>query len=96
MNSWIDSFNLSISSAALLLSVMGLWFTSVISGIDRWSKRFFMSFFYFSAGLPVWHPRNSLPILYRPEYGVLYFADSGKPVTHAVAAHADNLSAALL
>ena len=45
MNSWIDSFNLSISSAALLLSVMGLWFTSVISGIDRWSKRFFMSFF---------------------------------------------------
>ena len=45
MNSWIDSFNLSISSAALLLSVIGLWFTSVISGIDRWSRRFFMRFF---------------------------------------------------
>ena len=45
MNSWIDSFNLSIYSAALLLNVMGLWFTSVISGIDRWSRRFFTNFF---------------------------------------------------
>ena len=45
MNSWIYSFNVSISSAALLLSVMGLWFTSVISGIDRWSRRFFKWFF---------------------------------------------------
>ena len=45
MNSWIDAFNLSISSAALLLSAMGVWFASVISGIDRWSRRFFTSFF---------------------------------------------------
>ena len=44
MNSWIHSFNLSISSAALLLSAMGLWFTSVISGIDRWSRRFFLNY----------------------------------------------------
>ena len=45
MNGWIDSFNLSIAVAALLLSVMGLWFTSVIPGIDRWSRHFFMGSF---------------------------------------------------
>ena len=45
MNSWIDSFNIAISSAALLLCVMGLWFTVIIPGLDRWSRRFFMSIF---------------------------------------------------
>ena len=35
MNGWIESFNFSISGAALLLSVMGLWFTAIIPGIDR-------------------------------------------------------------
>ena len=45
MNSWIESFDFSIFGASLLLSVMGLWFTFVIPGIDRWSRRFFMSSF---------------------------------------------------
>ena len=45
MNSWIDSFNIAISSAALLLCVMGLWFTAIIPGLDRWSRHFFMSIF---------------------------------------------------
>ena len=45
MNSWIDSFYFFIFGAALLLSIMGLWFTAIIPGIDRWSKRFFMIFF---------------------------------------------------
>ena len=45
MNSWFVSFSTSISTAALLLSVMGLWFTAVIPGIDRWSKRFFINYF---------------------------------------------------
>ena len=45
MNEWIESFSFSIAGAALLLSVIGLWFTAVIPGIDRWSKRFFVSYF---------------------------------------------------
>ena len=45
MNSWSDSFYFFISGVALLLSIMGLWFTAIIPGIDRWSKRFFMSYF---------------------------------------------------
>ena len=34
-----------LSGAALLLSMMGLWFTVIIPGIDRWSRRFFLSYF---------------------------------------------------
>ena len=34
-----------VTGAALLLSVVGLWFTAIMPGIDRWSKRFFLSFF---------------------------------------------------
>ena len=45
MNGWIDFFNFSIVGATLLLSMMGLWFTAVIPGIDRWSRHFFMSAF---------------------------------------------------
>ena len=44
MNGWIDSFYY-ITGAALLLSVLGLWFTAIIPGIDRWSRRFFLCFF---------------------------------------------------
>ena len=43
MNSYI--LNLILSGAALLLSVMGLWFTVIIPGISRWNKRFFLSYF---------------------------------------------------
>ena len=45
MNGWNDSFYYFITGASLLLSVMGLWFTALIPGIDRWSKRFFLSYF---------------------------------------------------
>ena len=34
-----------LSGAALLLGAMGLWFTVVIPGIDRWSRRFFKIYF---------------------------------------------------
>ena len=37
--------NFSLFSAALLLSMMGLWFTVIIPGIDRWSRRFFQCYF---------------------------------------------------
>ena len=38
-------FYFSFFGAALLLSVMGVWFTAVIPGLDRWSKRFFLCYF---------------------------------------------------
>ena len=46
MNSWTDSFYFFIFGVTLLMSIMGLWFTAIIPGIDRWSKRFFMSYFF--------------------------------------------------
>jgi len=45
VNVWSDSFYYFITGAALLMSVIGLWFTTFIPGIDRWSKRFFLCFF---------------------------------------------------
>ena len=45
MNNWIGAFYFFIIGASLLLSVMGLWFTILIPGIDRWSKRFFLVYF---------------------------------------------------
>lgn len=45
MNDWIESFSFTLAGAALLLSVMGLWFTAIFSEFDRWSKRFFLSYF---------------------------------------------------
>ncbi|MBR0258305.1 MAG: histidine kinase [Synergistaceae bacterium] len=45
MNGWIDLFYFFIGGAALLLSVLGLWFTAIMPGINRWSKNFFLSYF---------------------------------------------------
>lgn len=45
MSSWLDIFFFSIFGAALLLCVMGVWFTAIIPGLDRWSKRFFLCYF---------------------------------------------------
>jgi sensor histidine kinase YesM len=45
MNDWSDIFFISIISTALMLSLIGLWFVAVMSGIDRWNKRFFMCYF---------------------------------------------------
>ena len=45
MISPMDIFFIAVIVAALLLSVLGLWFTAVIPGLDRWSKRFFLCFF---------------------------------------------------
>ena len=46
MNSWIDFFFFFIIGGTLLLSVMGLWFTAIMPGIDRWGKRFFKGYFF--------------------------------------------------
>lgn len=45
MNGLSEIFYISIISAALLLSMIGLWFTAIIPGVDHWSKRFFQSYF---------------------------------------------------
>ena len=45
MTDWSVVFGFSIFSAALLLSVMGLWFTAIMPGFDRWTRRFFTGYF---------------------------------------------------
>ena len=45
MNNWIESLNFSIFGATFLLSAIGLWFTFILPGMDRWSRRFFIHFF---------------------------------------------------
>lgn len=45
MSDYLDSFYFFISGAALLLAVLGIWFTAVMPGTDCWSKRFFLCFF---------------------------------------------------
>ena len=37
--------NYTLCGAGLLLRIIGLWFSVVIPGINRWSKRFFLSYF---------------------------------------------------
>ena len=46
MNNWVDIFYFFIGGVALVLSTLGLWFTAIMPGIDRWSKRFFLSYFF--------------------------------------------------
>ncbi len=45
MNDWLDFFCLSIGSAMLTLTATGLVVASVMPGTERWSRRFFISFF---------------------------------------------------
>lgn len=45
MMSWIDFFCASMFGVALLLSLMGVVFTAIIPGLDRWNKRFFLCYF---------------------------------------------------
>ena len=41
----LTDFYISLSSAALMLSLLGIWLTAIIPGLDRWSKRFFLAYF---------------------------------------------------
>ncbi|MBP5282855.1 MAG: histidine kinase [Lachnospiraceae bacterium] len=45
MNDWSNYLLFSIISAALMLSILVIWFSTVIPGMDRWSRRFFRSYF---------------------------------------------------
>ena len=45
MNGWTDYFYPFMLGAALLLAVLGVWFTAIMPGLDRWSRRFFRAYF---------------------------------------------------
>lgn len=45
MNGWIEFFYPFINGGALLLSALGIWFSVVVPGMDRWTKRFFRTYF---------------------------------------------------
>ena len=45
MNNWTDYFYFFILGAALLLAALGVWFTAIMPVLDRWSRRFFRSYF---------------------------------------------------
>ena len=45
MTDWSSVFYISIINTALMLSVLGLSFAAILPGIDRFSKRFFPSYF---------------------------------------------------
>ena len=42
---WYTIFSFSITSAALLIALLGIWLTAILPLIDRRSKRFFISYF---------------------------------------------------
>ena len=42
---WSDFFYSSIISVALLLSLLGVWFTAIMPVSDRWNRRFFLIYF---------------------------------------------------
>ena len=42
----MDYFYIFISAAALLISLLGLWFTVVMPGLDHWNKCFFYVYFF--------------------------------------------------
>ena len=45
MSDWSSYLLFSIISAVLMLSLLVIWFSTVIPGMDRWSRRFFRSYF---------------------------------------------------
>ena len=46
MSGWINYLWVSVISAALMLSMIVIWFGTVIPGMDRWSRHFFRSYFF--------------------------------------------------
>ena len=45
MRDWTNYYYFFYSGAALMLTLVGLWFTRTLPGLDRWSKRFFTALF---------------------------------------------------
>ena len=45
MSNWNNYILFSMISASLMLSMIVIWFSTVIPGMDRWNRRFFRSYF---------------------------------------------------
>ena len=45
MSDWSNYLWFSMISVALMLSLLVIWFSTVIPGMDRWNRRFFRSYF---------------------------------------------------
>lgn len=72
MNSLQDIFYYSIFGAALLLSVMGVWFTAIIPGLDRWSKRFFLCYFIAFMLCCLSSMLETIPLFFSISYAAFY------------------------
>ncbi|MBQ9613118.1 MAG: hypothetical protein IJV14_11130, partial [Lachnospiraceae bacterium] len=46
MIGWSNYLWFSIISSALMLSMIVIWFSTVIPGMDRWNRLFFRSYFF--------------------------------------------------
>ena len=46
MNNWIDYFYFFLFGFVLLLSMLGLWSARIMPGTDRWSRRYFLYYFF--------------------------------------------------
>lgn len=73
MISWLDIFYFSVFGAALLLSLMGVWFTAIIPGLDRWSKRFFLCYFIAFTLCLLSTLLESIPLYFPVSRAVVYF-----------------------
>ena len=45
MNYGYTIFAFAITTTALMLTLLGIWFTAIIPAMDRWSKKFFIAYF---------------------------------------------------
>ena len=74
MNTYgIEYFYAFMLGAAALLSVVGLWFTAILPGIDRWNKRFFLSYFGVLLACCAASSLEVITYLYPVSKGTMYF-----------------------
>ena len=96
MISWSDAFSLSLVSASLLSSLLGLWLAATTPGTDRWSKRFFLGYFSVLA-LCCFATSVEIALQYYPiPDAAVYVALALETLLLSAAALDDGLSAALL
>ena len=72
MNDWINFFYFFIIGAALLLSVLGLWLTAILPGVEKWSRRFFRNYFIVLFAACLFGLIEMSFLFYSPPRGVLY------------------------
>ncbi|MBR1711258.1 MAG: hypothetical protein IJ719_20925 [Clostridia bacterium] len=96
MISWAYFFYFFTLGTILLLSVLGLWFTVILPGIDPLSRRFFRGFFVVLFLRGLFRSRGCHPeLLSRAECGDPVHAGSGMPAGCAAGAHGVYFSGSL-